>query len=182
VKAFKNQGINVKNGVLDFFGERIVLFPPSIISLFSSIYGEGAMSLLVFLGKKMGRRMSENWDENLRPITLEQFTTIFCQILSTCGWGKFEPVLITEQEIVVHIEHNVSEELEVLSKHICYFIRGLLLGFGEYALYRADVQELDCSIESEKKHCVFEIRKKIWHLIPTQPLLKLGSPEDVNIK
>jgi predicted hydrocarbon binding protein len=182
VKAFKNQGINVKNGVIDLFGERIVLFPPSIISLLSSIYGEGAMSLLVFLGKKMGRRLSENWDENLKPNTLEQFTTIICQFMSTCGWEKFDPYLITEQQIIVHIGHNVNEELEVPSKHICYFIRGLLLVFGEYALYRADVQKLDCSIENEKKHCVFEIRKKMWHLIPTQPLLKLESLEDVNIK
>ncbi len=182
VKEFKRQGITVKNGIIDFFGERIALFPPNFISLVSSVYGEGAIAILVFLGKKMGLRMSETWDENLQPKTLEQFTTLFCQFMSTCGWGKFEPGIITEQEIIVNIMHNINTELENPTKYICYFLKGLLLGFGEYALYRADVQEVECAGEDANKTCVFVIRKKLWHLIPTQPLIKPEVPENIKIK
>ncbi|OLS13351.1 MAG: hypothetical protein RBG13Loki_3038 [Promethearchaeota archaeon CR_4] len=181
MKEFNKQVNYTKDGVIDFFGERIVLFPPDIISLLSTVYGQGAEALLVFLGKKMGRRMSEKWEESLKPVTLEQFTNLFCQFISTCGWGRFDPVEISEQTIVVNIKHNITEELDIPTKHICYFIKGLLLGFGEYALYRADVQEIDCTTENKNKTCVFEIRKKLWRLIPTEPIINPMSPEGENI-
>lgn len=177
----KKQVNYVKNGVINFFGERIALFPPNLIPLFSSIYGDGAKSLLVFLGKKMGRRMIEIWDESLKPNTLEQLTTIFSSYMSTSGWGKFDPVLITEHEIILNVKHNVCEELDIHTKHICYFLKGLLLGFGEYALYRADVNELECTNENENGMCVFSIKKKMWHLIPAQSLIKSDTPGDLKI-
>src|SRR5271157_89605 len=160
MKNFKMRGINFKDGFIDLYGERIVLLPPDLINLLSSVYGEGAKSLLVFLGKKMGRRMSETWEEHLKPKTLEQLTNIFCQFMSTGGWGEFEPDKVTEEEIIVKVKYNIAIEIDPPTKYICYFLNGILSGFGEFALYRATVEELDCMVDEKKDNCSFAIKKK----------------------
>lgn len=170
--TYKKEGIGIKGGVIDFFGERIVLVPPNIINLLSSIYGEGAKSLLNFLGKKMGRRMAENWDEMLKPNSLRQLTTIFCQYLSASGFGHFEPNKIEEKEIEIRVNHSIAGEMEPLTKHICYFLNGMMLGFGEFALYRAKVDEIECTVDTHKDSCLFSIKKKAWTLLASHPATK----------
>ena len=160
MKTFKMRGINVKEGVIDLYGERVVLLPPDLINLLASVYGEGSKSILVFLGKKMGRRLSETWEEHLKPKTLEDLTKIFCQFVSTGGWGELEPEKISEDEIIVKVSYNIATEIDPPTKHICYFLNGILSGFGEFALYRASVEESECSIEGKTDKCVFIIKKK----------------------
>ncbi len=160
MKQFKMRGIDYKDGVIDLYEDRVVLLPPDLINLLSSVYGEGSKSILVFLGKKMGRRMSETWEEHLRPKTLEDLTKIFCQFMSTGGWGELEPDKITEEEIIVKVNYNIAAEIEPPTRHICYFLNGILSGFGEFALYRASVEEVECMVEGKKEKCVFVIKKK----------------------
>ncbi|GAB4305829.1 MAG: hypothetical protein Kow0069_02090 [Promethearchaeota archaeon] len=161
MKSFKMRGIQSKDGVVELYDERIVLMPPTIIDLLAQVYGEGSKSLLIFLGKKMGRKMIENWDDHLRPKTLEQITRIFTEFMSTGGWGQMEPVKITEEEIVVQVKNVVSTKLPNATKHICYFINGNLAGFGEYTLYRAQVEETKCSLDDPNlDYCEYSIKKR----------------------
>lgn len=161
MKDFKMKGLESKDGKVSLFGERIVFVPPSIITLLGQIYGEGSKPLLKYLGKKMGRRLIENWEEHLRPKTLEQLTDIFLDMVSTSGWGKFKAEKISEEEITIKLEYNISKGEENLSRDICYFINGLLSGFGEFALYSAQVTEIECSvINSDIKACKFVVKKR----------------------
>ncbi|MFX1268790.1 MAG: hypothetical protein ACFFAK_12585, partial [Promethearchaeota archaeon] len=76
--------------------------------------------------------------------------------------GKFVPRQISEDLILIHLHHNITTELESRSKYICYFITGLLTGFGEYALYRVNVTESNCCLETDKvEACEFKIEKLI---------------------
>ncbi|GAH71910.1 unnamed protein product, partial [marine sediment metagenome] len=50
MKNLKLKGLKYSNGKYDLFNERFVFFPPQIINILSSIYGEGVKSLLVWLG------------------------------------------------------------------------------------------------------------------------------------
>ena len=155
------KGLESKDGIVKLFDERIVFIPPGIITLLGQIYGEGAKPLLKYLGKKMGRRLIETWEEHLRPKTLDQLTEIFLDMVSTSGWGNLSPVKISEQEIIVKLENNIGNSEGNSSKDICNFIGGLLSGFGEFALYSAQVSEEECSITNpEKNACVFSIRKR----------------------
>ncbi|MBD3351368.1 MAG: hypothetical protein GF364_07765 [Candidatus Lokiarchaeota archaeon] len=154
MKDLKMKGLESKDGVVKLFGERIVFIPPSIISLLGQIYGEGASPLLKYLGKKMGRRLIEMWEEHLRPKTLEQLTEIFLDMQSTSGWGSFSAEKISEEEIIVKLEHNIGKAMTGNSTHIDYFISGLLSGFGEFALYSAQVTIKDTEEENSTEFVV----------------------------
>lgn len=161
MKDFKMKGIESKEGIVKLFGERIVFIPPNIISLLGQIYGDGSKPLLIYLGKKMGRRLIETWEEAIRPNTLEELTTLFLDMMSASGWGLFTAEVISEDLIVVTLKNNISQEEGSFTKDICYFISGLLTGFGDFALYNAYVVESDCSlIETTADVCRFEILKR----------------------
>ena len=55
---------------------------------------------------------------------------------------------------------GVGVNLNNKSKYICYYITGLLAGFGEYALYKVNVLENTCCVEDPSlKSCEFRIEK-----------------------
>lgn len=149
MKSLKLKGLEYTNGVLSLFDERVVLFPPSIIGLLSSIYGEGAEPLLVFLGKKLGRSMIEKWDFELKPKNIKEITEIFSDLFSTTGWGQMVARDVSDDQIIFQLMHNVSKTLEIPSKFIDFFITGYITGFAEYIFYKAKVQETLCMIDDE---------------------------------
>jgi predicted hydrocarbon binding protein len=162
MRNLKLKGLKYEKGTYQLFNERFVFFPPQIIDVFSSIYGEGVKSLLVWLGKKAGWALTQDWDENLKSKSLNDLVTQFCNIISNHGWGRFVPKEISDTIIIIDLYHNVSSELENKSKYICYYITGILAGFGEYALYRVNVTEGDCLLEKpELDSCRFKIEKVI---------------------
>ena len=117
-------------------------------------------SLLVWLGKKAGWALIQNWDEKQKSKTLNDLVNQFTNILSSHGWGKFNPTKISEDLIVLELYHNISNDLNNKSKYICYYITGILSGFGEYALYRVNVTESNCCSENTKlSSCEFRIEK-----------------------
>ena len=165
MKDFRMKGIEAKDGIVTLFGERIVFVPPNVISLLGQIYGQGSKPLLKYLGKKMGRRLIETWEEHLRPKTIEQLTDIFTEMVSTSGWGKLSLETIKRNErneeegFIFKLENNIAKLDN--SRDICYFVSGLLSGFGEFALYSAQVTEIQCSIiEPDKNVCIFEVTKR----------------------
>lgn len=161
MKDFKMKGIESKDGIVRLYGERIVFIPPNIISLLGQIYGDGSKPLLKYLGKKMGRRLIENWEDHLRPKTIQELTTIFLDMMSASGWGLFTAEVITDEQIIVTLKHNISQEEGSFTKDICYFISGLLTGFGDFVLYNSKVEELNCSlIDTSVGGCRFEIQKR----------------------
>jgi predicted hydrocarbon binding protein len=145
----KVKGIDYSNGVIKLYDERIVLFPPSIIGLLSSVYGEGAEPLLVFLGKKLGRTMIEKWDFELKPKNLMEITEIFADLFSATGWGQLLSRDVSEDQIIFQLVNNVSSSLDIPTKFICYFITGYITGFAEYVFYKAKVEETLCMIDDE---------------------------------
>nr|MDO8083715.1 hypothetical protein [Candidatus Sigynarchaeum springense] len=149
MKSLKLKGLEYTNGVIRLFDERVVLFPPSIIGLLSSIYGEGAEPLLVFLGKKLGRTMIEKWDFELKPKNIKEITELFSDLFSTTGWGQMVVRDVTDDQIIFQLMHNVSKTLEIPSKFIDFFITGYITGFAEYIYYKAKVQETLCMIDDE---------------------------------
>ncbi|MHA1438529.1 MAG: hypothetical protein ACTSPD_13220 [Promethearchaeota archaeon] len=160
MRNLKIKGFKYNKGRYDLFNTRIVFFPPQIVDILSSIYGEGVKSLLVWLGKKAGWNLIQNWEENLKPKTLEDLVNHFCNIFSNQGWGRFIPKQISEDMIIIEIHHNISLELENKSKYFCYFITGILTGFGEFALYRVNVIELNCCLEEpDINYCEYKIEK-----------------------
>jgi predicted hydrocarbon binding protein len=162
MRNLKLKGLKYFKGKYELFDDRFVFFPPQIIDTLSSIYGEGVKSLLVWLGKKAGWALIQKWDEHLKSKTLSDLVNQFTNIMSSQGWGKFTPKKITEDLIVLELYHNISNDLNNNSKYICYYITGILSGFGEYALYRVNVSESNCSIENDKLNsCEFRIEKLI---------------------
>ncbi len=161
MKDFRMKGIESKDGIVRLFGERIVFIPPNIISLLGQIYGDGSKPLLKYLGKKMGRRLIENWEEHIRPQNIEELTKIFLEMMSASGWGLFTAEEISEDLIVISLKHNISQEEGSFTKDICYFLSGLLTGFGDFALYNVKVDESDCSLTSTNTEvCRFVIQKR----------------------
>ncbi|MBN2154963.1 MAG: hypothetical protein JW776_02840 [Candidatus Lokiarchaeota archaeon] len=161
MKDFRMRGIESKDGIVKLFGERIVFVPPNIISLLGQIYGEGSKPLLKYLGKKMGRRLIENWEEHVRPNNLEELTTLFLDMISATGWGLFTAEEISEERVIINLKNNVSQEEGSFSKDICFFLSGLLTGFGDFSLYNVKVEELDCSIvDPDSDVCRFLIEKR----------------------
>jgi len=101
-----------------------------------------------------------NWDEQLKSKTLNDLVNQFCTIVSNHGWGIFNPKQISDNLIVIELQHNISNNLNNKSKYICYYITGLLAGFGEYALYKVNVTENNCNIENPGLNsCEFRIEK-----------------------
>jgi predicted hydrocarbon binding protein len=149
MKSLKLKGLEYTNGVIRLFDERVVLFPPAIIGLLSSIYGEGAEPLLVFLGKKLGRSMIEKWDFELKPKSIKEITEIFSDLFSITGWGQMVARDVSDDQIIFQLMHNVSRTLEIPSKFIDFFITGYVTGFAEYIFYKAKVQETLCMIDDE---------------------------------
>ncbi|MFX1313785.1 MAG: hypothetical protein ACFFHD_14435 [Promethearchaeota archaeon] len=161
MKTLKLKGLKYSKGKYEFFNDRFVFFPPQVIDILSSIYGEGVKSLLVWLGKKAGWTLIQNWDENLKSKTLDDLVNQFCNIISNHGYGQFVPKKITDNLIIINLFHNISSELESKSKYFCYFITGLLTGFGEFALYKVNVIENKCCIEeSNLEFCEYCIETK----------------------
>jgi len=161
MRNLKIKGLKFNKGKYHLFNDRFVFFPPQVIDILSSIYGEGVKSLLVWLGKKAGWRLIQNWDENIKPKTLEDLVDQFCNLLSSHGWGRFIPTEISETIILVKLFRNISSELENKSKYFCYFITGLLTGFGEFALYRVNVSETLCCLEDlTLDYCEYRIEIK----------------------
>jgi predicted hydrocarbon binding protein len=160
MRNLKLKGLKYNKGKYALYDNRFIFFPPQIIDILSSIYGEGVKSLLVWLGKKAGWALIQNWDEHLKSKTINDLVSQFCNILSNHGWGKFIAKQISEDLIIIEIYHNVSTVLEGNSKNVCYFLTGLLTGFGEYVLYRVNVTESECSINnSTLESCKFKIEK-----------------------
>ena len=160
MRNLKLKGLKNIKGKYDLYDERFVFFPPQIIDILSSIYGEGAKSLLVWLGKKVGWVLIQNWDENLKSKSLNDLVNQFCSILSNHGWGRFTPKKISDNLIVIELHHNITNDLSNKSKYICYYITGLLAGFGEYALYKVNIIENTCYVEDPSlKSCEFRIEK-----------------------
>ncbi len=160
MKNFKLKGLKYINGHYSLYNDRFVFFPPQVIDILSSIYGEGVKSLLVWLGKKAGWQLVQNWEEKLKPKTLEDLVDQFCDLLSAQGWGKFEPKIKEKKIISVVVKSVISSEMESKSKFICYFITGLLSGLGEFGLYKVRVTEQSCRIENaESEFCEYKIEK-----------------------
>jgi len=160
MRILKLKGLKYNNGIFQLFNDRFVFFPPQLIDILSSIYGEGVKSLLVWLGKKAGWTLIQNWEEHLKPKTLNDLVNQFCNLINNLGWGLFVPRKISEDLIVIELRHNISSVLENKSKYFCYFINGLLSGFGEYALYQVSVSEPNCCLEnSNLKICEYKISK-----------------------
>lgn len=160
MRNLKLKGLKYNKGKFELFNDRFVFFPPQLIDILSSIYGEGVKSLLVWLGKKAGWTLIQNWEEHLKPKTLVDLVNHFCNIISNHGWGRFIPKQISENIIIIELHHNISSELETKSKYFCYFITGLLSGFGEFALYHTSVTEINCSLDnSSLKFCEYKIEK-----------------------
>ncbi len=161
MRNLKLKGLKYNKGKYLLYNDRFVFFPPQIIDILSSIYGEGVKSLLVWLGKKTGWTLIQNWDENLKPKSLEDLINHFCNdYLSNQGWGRFVPKQISDDLLVINLYHNISSELENKSKYFCYFITGILTGIGEFALYRVNVIEKDCCLENlNLDFCEFNIQK-----------------------
>jgi predicted hydrocarbon binding protein len=160
MRNLKLKGLKYNKGKYSLYENRFVFFPPQIINILSSIYGEGVKSLLVWLGKKAGWSLIQKWDESLKSKALNDLVSNFCNIFSNHGWGKFIPKQISDNLIIIQVHHNVSKEIEGNSKNVCYFLTGLLTGFGEYALYRVNVSEAECSISnSSLEACEFKIEK-----------------------
>jgi predicted hydrocarbon binding protein len=162
MRNLKLKGLKYDKGKYDLYNERFVFFPPQIIDILSSIYGEGVKSLLVWLGKKVGWALIQNWDDHLKSKTLNDLVNQFCTAVSNHGWGIFNPKQISDNLIVIELKHNISNNLNNKSKYICYYITGLLAGFGEYALYKVNVIENSCYIENPGLNsCEFRIEKII---------------------
>ena len=160
MRNLKLKGLKYSKGKYYLYNDRFVFFPPQLIDILSSIYGEGVKSLLVWLGKKAGWTLIQNWDENLKSKTLEDLINQGCNILNNHGWGRFVPKQITEDLIIINLFHNISSELENKSKYFCYFITGLLTGIGEFALYRVNVSETQCCLEElNLDFCEYKIEK-----------------------
>ena len=158
MRNLKLKGLKYNKGKYLLYNDRFVFFPPQIIDILSSIYGEGVKSLLVWLGKKTGWTLIQNWEENVKPKTLEDLINQFCNLLSNHGWGRFVPKHISDDLIIINLYHNISSELENKSKYFCYFITGILTGIGEFALYRVNVNENNCCLEDlNLNFCEFKI-------------------------
>ena len=158
MRNLKLKGLKYNKGKYLLYNDRFVFFPPQIIDILSSIYGEGVKSLLVWLGKKTGWTLIHNWEENVKPKSLEDLINQFCNLLSNHGWGRFVPKQISDDLIIINLYHNISSELENKSKYFCYFITGILTGIGEFALYRVNVNEKNCCLEDlNLNFCEFKI-------------------------
>ncbi|MFW9896912.1 MAG: hypothetical protein ACFFD7_13990 [Candidatus Thorarchaeota archaeon] len=158
MRNLKLKGLKFHKGTYQLFNDRFAFFPPQVIDILASIYGEGVKSLLVWLGKKAGWKMIQSWEENLKPKSLVDLVNQFTNILSNHGWGRFNPKVVNENSIVIELHHNISSELENKSRYFCYFVAGLLTGFGEFALYRVNVVETQCSLEDlNLENCEFRI-------------------------
>ncbi len=155
-KALKVKGIEQNGGETKFYGERVVFFPPNIITLLGSVFGQGSKSMLVYLGKKMGRRFVETWEENEHPENYRALTDLFVEKTSIAGWGQFSVVSFTESEIVLNLTTNIAKSEEMPLCHI-----GYLAALGEYMMYNAKVTEEECSIDDPSLgHCLFKIQKR----------------------
>ncbi len=155
------KSLKYSRGRYEFFNDRVIMFPPQIIDILSSIYGEGVKSLLVWLGKKAGWTLVSRWEEVLKPKSLNDLTKQFMAIMSQIGLGRFVIKQVSDEVIIVQHHSNISLELESKSKYYCYFVQGVLVGFGEFALYRVDVKETQCSVDNQDlKYCEYLITKK----------------------
>lgn len=160
MRNLKLKGLKYNKGKYELYGDRFVFFPPQVIDILASIYGEGVKSLLVWLGKKAGWKLAQTWEENLKPKSLEGLVDDFIEIMNNQGWGNFVAKEVSDKEIRIEQYHNISSELDNKAKYGCYFVTGILTGFGEFALYRVNVTETMCIIDNpEASYCEYKIEK-----------------------
>ncbi len=160
MRNLKLKGLKYNKGRYQLYDDRFVFFPPQLLDILSSIYGEGVKSLLVWLGKKAGWKLIQNWEEKLGPKSLEDLVNQFCNIMNNQGWGSFKSKGVKDNLITIGYYNNISYELENKSQYFCYFITGVLTGFGEFALYNVNVRESQCCMEdSGTSNCEFRIEK-----------------------
>jgi predicted hydrocarbon binding protein len=160
MRNLKLKGLKYNKGRYQLYDDRFVFFPPQLIDILSSIYGEGVKSLLVWLGKKAGWKLIQNWEEKLNLKSLDDLVSQFCNIMNNHGWGHFLPKEVSDKSIVIGYYHNISSVLENKSQYFCYFITGILTGFGEFALYRVNVKESQCCMEdSGLDNCEFKLEQ-----------------------
>ena len=75
--------------------------------------------------------------------------------------GNFSVEKVTEDEIIVHLKDNIALTEEQPLNHICDFLSGYLSGFGEFAMYSAQVIETECSVlNHSQSFCEFKILKR----------------------
>lgn len=153
------KGLEFRDGEIKLFDERVVLFPPSVISLLGSVYGQGSKPLMVYLGKKIGRFLVERWEEAARPKNLNQLVEVFFEMTGLSGWGTFKIESVSDQEIICELRDNVALSEDRPNTHICDFLTGYLSGLGEFAYFSAKVTEMSCSI-TDKSHAACEFRIK----------------------
>lgn len=161
MKNLKMKNLKYSRGRYEFFDDRVIFISPQILDILSSIYGEGVKSLLVWLGKKAGWTLVSRWEAVLKPKSLNDLTKQFMAIMSQIGLGRFAIKQVSDEVIIIEHHSNISLELESKSKYYCYFVQGLLIGFGEFALYKVDCKETQCSIDNpDLKNCEYLITKK----------------------
>ena len=104
MKDLKMKGLEFKDGIVKLFDEGVVFISPNLISLLGQIYGEGSKPLLKYLGKKMGRRLIENWEDHLRPKNLKQLSGIFLDMINMLGWGNFSILEMNENKMIFELQ------------------------------------------------------------------------------
>jgi len=163
----KIEGMEYKNGEIKIFDDRLCLFSPKIITSLGNIYGEGSKALLIYLGKKMGRRLIETWEEHLRPENVDELMEVFLSMFNLQGWGYLELITMNSKNIdelnliELKLTQNVASTDTTPKGHICDFIVGYLSGFGEFAMHGAVVEETACSIlNPNEPECKFVIVRR----------------------
>ena len=109
----------------------------------------------------MGGRMIENWETSIKAQHVKAVIDSVLPIFKHQWLESFEVKKVEEKEIVIRVSHNIAGEMEPITKHICYFLNGIMLGFGEFALYRAKVDEVECLVDTHKDSCLFSIKKNL---------------------
>ena len=122
MKTQKIKGLKYSPGKHILHEDRFVYFPPQIVDILASIYGEGVLSLLVWLGKKAGWNLIQEWEKKFKSKNLNDLVKQFLNVISYLGWGHFEASKVSDEIIIIEHHNNIAAELESPSKHICYFI------------------------------------------------------------
>lgn len=79
---------------------------------------------------------------------------------SLTGWGKFTLVYLNDKEIAIKLHNNIANLKKQENISCCFYILGILSGFGEYIMKNVKVLETQCSVENiDDQYCEFLIQK-----------------------